>query len=78
MMHHPFIGDLSSKTMEELAETISKLGNQIQWMYKTGRQDMVNQLNMALNSYKTEYVKRQKELWDKKSGQNLSDKIDIR
>lgn len=77
MIHHPFIGDLSGKTLEELGDTISRLNKQIQWMYKTGRQDMVNQMNMALSSYRDEYLKRQKELWDKKSGQNLANKIDI-
>lgn len=76
MIAHPFIKDLSSKTMDELLETISKLSKQQQFMFKMGKAEMVNQINMALSSYRAEYQKRQAELWDKKS-QNMDKKIDI-
>lgn len=76
MIAHPFINDLSKKSMDELLETISKLTKQQQFMFKMGKAEMVNQINMALSSYRTEYQKRQAELWDKKS-QNMSKKIDI-
>lgn len=76
MVNHPFVQDLSNKTMEELLESISKLQKQQQFMFKMGKADLVNQINMIINSYRTEYQKRQKELWDKKS-QGLDKKIDI-
>lgn len=76
MVNHPFIQDLSDKTMEELLESISKLTKQQQFMFKMGKADVVNQINMIINSYRSEYQKRQKELWDKKS-QGLDKKIDI-
>lgn len=62
--------------MEELLEAISKLQKQQQFMFRMGRADVVNQINMVINSYRSEYQKRQKELWDKKS-QSLDKKIDI-
>lgn len=78
MIAHPFISDLSSKTIDELLDTITKLNKQQQYMFRLGKAEMVNQINMALTSYKTEYAKRQQELWDKKSpSQNLDKKIDI-
>ena len=76
MIAHPFIKDLSKKSTDELLEIISKLTKQQQFMFKMGKAEMVNQINMALSSYRTEYQKRQTELWDKKS-QNMDKKIDI-
>ena len=77
MINHPFISDLSSKTLDELTETISKLNKQLQYMYRIGKTDMVSQISMAINSYKSEYAKRQQEMWDKKTPHNMDKKIDI-
>lgn len=76
MMQHPFVGDLASKTSDDLMETINKLNKQMQYMFKIGRPEMVNQIQMVLASYRTEYYRRQQEMWDKKS-QNLDKNIDI-
>ncbi len=76
-MNHPFISDLSGKTVDELLDTINKLNKQLQFMYRLGKSDMVNQINMAIASYRNEYAKRQSEMWDKKNQQNLDKKIDI-
>ena len=70
------IGDLSSKTLEELQETINNLNNKVAFMSRMHNQTMMNQLIMALNSYRNEYSKRQEEMWNKKSEQ-LKGKIDI-
>lgn len=77
MINHPFIGNLSQKSTDELLETISKLNKQLQYMYRIGKADMVNQINMAIASYKNEYSKRQQEMWDKKNNHNMDKKIDI-
>lgn len=63
--------------MEELMETISKLTKQQQYMYRLGKQDVVSQINMAINSYRAEYQKRQSELLDKKPNTKFDKKIDI-
>jgi hypothetical protein len=76
MITHPMIGDLSSKTLEELQETINNLNNKVAFMSRMHNQTMMNQLIMALNSYRSEYSKRQEEMWNKKSEQ-LKGKIDI-
>lgn len=73
---HPFVGDLSGKTTDEILETISTLGNRLQFMFKIGKHDMVRQLQMVLEAYRSEYQKRQNEIWAKKS-QELDKKIDI-
>ncbi len=77
MQPHPFIGDLSSKTLDEITDTISKLNKQLQYMYRIGKSDMVAQISMAINSYRQEYSKRQQEMWDKKNSHNMDKKIDI-
>lgn len=77
MITHPLVGNLSEKTMEELQETISNLTNKISFTSRMHNQLMMNQLIMVLNSYKTEYSKRQSEMLDKKSSQ-LTGKIDIK
>lgn len=77
MINHPFISDLSNKSLDELLDTIAKLNKNLQYMYRLGRSDMVNQISMAINTYKAEYNKRQQELWEQKYPRNLEKKIDI-
>ncbi len=77
MMHHPFIHDLTNKTMDELGESINNLNKQLQFMYRMGKSDMVSQISLAINTYKAEYTKRQQELWNKKNNHNMDNKIDI-
>jgi hypothetical protein len=73
-MEHPFISNLSDKTVEELQNTISSLTNKLTFAYRTGNQPLVNQLNMAIESYKKEYSKKMDDLVKKK---DLGDKINI-
>jgi hypothetical protein len=73
-MEHPFILNLSDKTVEELQNTISSLTNKLTFAYRSGNQPLVNQLNMAIASYKKEYSKKMDDLVKKK---DLGDKINI-
>lgn len=77
IMNHPFISDLSTKTLDELMDIITKLTKQQQFMFRVGKQDVVQQINMALNSYRAEYQKRQQEIWNKNNNSNLNKSIDI-
>jgi hypothetical protein len=76
-MNHPFLGNLSDKSMDELSETISTLNNRLQYMFKLGKHDMVRQITMIIEGYKAEYAKRQRELWEKKSSYQADKNIDI-
>lgn len=76
MVQHPFIGDLASKSSDDLMDTINRLNKQMQYMFRINRPEMVSQIQMALVSYRTEYQRRQQEMWDKKA-QNLDKNIDI-
>jgi hypothetical protein len=77
MFNHPFVGDLSTKSVDELLDTISRLSNQQQYMFRTGKHTIVSQINMVLSSYREEYNRRQGELWNKKTPHNMDKKIDI-
>jgi hypothetical protein len=73
-MQHPFITDLSEKTLEELQKTISDLTNKLNFAYRTGNGPLINQIQMAIDSYRHEYGKKMDELMKK---QNINSKIKI-
>ena len=76
MITHPLLGPLDEKTIPELEETISSLTKKIGYMSRMHNQAMLNQLIMVLNSYKSEYNKRQAELIEKNQS-NMKNKIII-
>jgi ribosomal protein L29 len=74
-MSHPFISDLSDKTMEELQATITQLLGKLTFAQRMQNRVMVNQLYMVIDSYKTEYNKRMDELLNK---HNAGSKINVK
>jgi len=74
-MSHPFISDLSDKTMEELQSTITQLLGKLTFAQRMQNRVMVNQLYMVIDSYKTEYNKRMDELLNK---HNANSKINVK
>ena len=73
-MQHPFINDLSDKSLEDLQTTISDLMKKLNFAYRTGNQPLVHQLNMVMESYKSEYNKKMDDMIKK---QNIQNKINI-
>lgn len=73
-MEHPFINDLSDKSLEELQTSISGLMNKLNFAYRTSNGPLISQLNLALNSYKSAYQKKMDELIKK---QNLLQQVKI-
>lgn len=61
-MEHPFVGDLSNLSMEELTEKISTLGKALSFSARTGKYDLANQIQQALNSYRAELSRQQHKL----------------
>ena len=64
-MEHPFISDLSDKSLEECQETLSSLTTKINFAYNTGNQPLVHQLQMAISSYRAETSKKLNALFEK-------------
>jgi len=73
-MQHPFITDLSDKSLEDLQNTISSLTNKLTFAYRMGNGALINQLLMAIDSYKSEYNKKMDDLISK---QKIQTKISI-
>ncbi len=73
-MEHPFIHDISDKSLEDLQTTISTLMSKLNFAYRTGNGPLISQLNMALESYKNAYQKKMDELIKK---QNIANTVKI-
>lgn len=73
-MEHPFINDLSDKTLEELQEAISGLLNKLNFAYRSGNAPLIHQLNMVIESYRNQQRKKMDEIFAK---QKLNTAINI-
>lgn len=73
-MQHPFINDLSDKSLEELQNTLSELNNKLTFASRTGNRPLINQLLMVIESYRSAYDKKMDELIKK---QNIQTTINI-
>lgn len=73
-MEHPFINDLSNKSLEEIQTTMSSLMSKLNFAYRTGNQPLISQLHMVIESYKKEQNKKLDEILKK---QNLTTKVNI-
>jgi hypothetical protein len=73
-MQHPFVSGLEDKTMEELQASISDLSTKLTYAMRGNQVSMVNQMQMIIESYKSEYLKRMDDMYKK---QNLQNQINI-
>jgi transcription elongation factor len=61
-MDHPFVGDLSNLSMEELTEKINTLGKALSFAARSGKYQLADQVQLALNSYRAELGRQQRRL----------------
>lgn len=73
-MKHPFINDLSSKSLEELQEAITSLTNKLTFAHRTGNGPLIHQLQMVIESYRSEASLRLDDVLKK---QNIQSKVNI-
>ena len=73
-MQHPFIHDLSDKSLEDLQTTLTSLNSKLTFAYRTGNGALIHQLQMVIESYRQEYTKKMDDLIKK---QNINTKISI-
>ena len=62
-MKHPFINDLSDKTIEELQTAIESLTNKLNYAYRTGNSPLIHQLQMVMESYREQISKKMDEIF---------------
>ena len=58
---NPMIGNLSSKSTEDLVSTVNMLHNRMAWASRMGHNNMVQQLKNTAATYQAEYQKRLRE-----------------
>jgi hypothetical protein len=73
-MEHPFINNLSDKSLEQLQDAITGLNQKLNFAYRTQNSPLIHQLRMAIDSYQTEYQKKINDLIKK---QNIGDQVRI-
>lgn len=75
-MEHPFIdpADLTTKSLEDLQTTMASLSNKLNYAYRTGNGPLLNQLNMALDSYRQAFDRKMDDVFKK---QNIHPRISI-
>ena len=61
-MKHPFINDLSGKSLEELQQTVSSLTSKLSYAYRMGNAPLIHQLRMVIESYQEEARKLQQQI----------------
>ncbi len=57
-MQHPFISDLSDKSLDDLQKTVNDLNGKLNFAFRTGNVALIGQLRMVIESYQTEVSKR--------------------
>lgn len=73
-MQHPFINDLTNKSLEDLQTTLQGLYSKLNFAYRMQNQALIQQVTMAIESYKTECNKRIDDIYKK---QNIDNRINI-
>lgn len=73
-MQHPFINDLSDKSLEDLQTTLQGLYSKLNFAHRMQNQALVQQVNMVIESYKAESNKRMDDIYKK---QNIDSRIKI-
>lgn len=75
-MEHPFINkkELEEKTIEQLQDSISGIMSKLTFAYRTGNGPLIHQLQMVLESYRNQQMKKMDEVFEK---QKLNTRINI-
>jgi len=73
-MEHPLVGNFDQYTDDELQEKINEINNKILMAYKMGNQQLIGQLQMALESFRAHQTQRNQK---NQSDGDHKDKIDI-
>jgi hypothetical protein len=73
-MQHPFIHNLSDKSLEDLQTSITDLMKKLNFAYSMQNGPMIHQISMVLESYKAEHNKKMDEIMKK---QNIQTTVSV-
>jgi hypothetical protein len=69
-MQHPFIGDLSDLSLDDLQTKVNEITKNMMFAQRMGNSSLVWQMQMALDSYKQEVSKRMDDMFKKQNARN--------
>ena len=64
-MEHPFINELDKLSLEEIQTKISELSGKLNFVSRMGNEPLMNQLNMAIESYRSAYSKKMSDMMNR-------------
>jgi len=70
-MEHPLIGDIDQLTIDELSDKISELTKKTSIAYSTGNGQLINQLQMALETFRNKYQEKLTASYQKQTPGNI-------
>ena len=73
-MQHPFIHNLSDKSLEDLQTSITDLMKKLNFAYSMQNGPMIHQISMVLEIYKAEHNKKMDEIMKK---QNIQTTVSV-
>ena len=73
-MQHPFINNLSDKSLEDLQTSITDLMKKLNFAYGMQNGPMIHQISMVLESYKAEHNKKMDAIMKK---QNIQTTVSV-
>ncbi len=82
-MNHPLTGNLRDFSDGDLQKKITELGKRLVFAHQTGNAQMIGQLEMIMEDYRQESIRRDRERTEKANeasgdkGKNWDDLIDI-
>jgi len=79
-MNHPLTGNLRDFSDGDLQKKITELGKRLVFAYQTGNAQMIGQLEMLMEDYREESMRRDRERMAKmqeSNGKDWDDLIDV-
>jgi hypothetical protein len=73
-MIHPFMPDISDKSLDELQASITDLSIKLSFAYRINNQSLINQLLMVIEGYRNEYNSKMDEVFAR---QNIETRISV-
>jgi len=70
-MEHPLIGSIDQLTIDELSDKINDLTKKLNIAYNTGNGQLINQLQMAIETFKNKYQEKLSESYRKQNPGNI-------
>ena len=79
-MNHPLTGNLRDFSDGDLQKKITELGKRLVFAHQTGNAQMIGQLELLMEDYREESMRRDRERMEKmqeNNGKDLDDLIDV-